>query len=1618
MPNQDHQDQYLTTYTQYKRLKVKQEIMPSNLDEFDKTKQQNQAFIQHNSIEETKTELAFIDKLLSGNYMKEEADQNVPERFKIKLTEEDYMLLSNRKTMGLSNILLNNNTKEDSKEMTNVKIDILNFAKVMESCKELPPTNENLDMVDVAIRMAIDSCISYCNNKHPKFKTGIARKEMVKEVYQSLIEESELFSLKRRSMAKGEKGEKLPQTIGELFGLSSQGAIERPMTKKEVKEAQKRERQQANNANNQAGNQAAAAPKITFPEEVKFVKEIFGERYNFAEKIKAKYKTDKEIKARSREVKALYDSLKLFTPGNVAIKNVKVLGKNAKLLQKSDNSTYIIVDHKEYPLDRTFATTCNQIEKEIFNNSEVYGNDQLEKLLNEFEKKANNGKMTSGENNRIRTMLSEYLNIKTGLAVNDFNNTFRSDMVTYIKDILGGRAPSEIKNEVEENSKSNLFINGVAVSEMVMLNSKKSIDEIKEMVEMNTQEQKVVLEPGWEEGEQKVKNLISDLIYSNDTEKMDASLKNPGAYIRDMLDKHKDALKAIKDSKTDPEAFIKGILQKMSLDNLSANVNGYDLKLDGVLSQAMAVLIDFAEDGEIQDDQILMIKKELDQAVDKSCQILQQNVSDIAGVIFEKVPQDENYDDMTLKQKVSVISKSAHGQGLFTENVFNSYFAKMNNVDKRAMLAAVIRTAKKVPDSSAMKDDDLIDEIKASKPVRFIKTFEKLKKEKQDNGKESYQLDDEQKEALRAYREFRHNVKIQANFMAGLIRGAGPLMHKMMQGMPTANLPEEIQEALSDVKDNLPPIPEHIVKAEFMSLVESSHGNITKIKKEKSLGAASVGETFLCKVYGPRPDMKNGKEVVIKLIRPEAKNRMQREEAVMLEAAQKTDKAMYLTYKGQLENYKKELDLSVEARNCNEGVKNYTGKFDDVKTMKVMDGVPATSSALIVEKAEGVTLKKYIKDLWNYSDELLGEYYSKEEEDGIVTLKKSLPAHISQEMRADLQKKQKLLIQKIEDAKKKRDHIINLCDAWIEQAIMNDKSGFYHGDLHSGNIMINDKEATFIDYGNTVQLTQKQQVSISQMALAATCSVAIPASDNPVELFFNAFNDLITENQNQEFNDMYTEEKKKNLKDAFAEILREGSEEEAGYRISLCLAKAQELGIMLPAAVQNFSQGQVRLQNSLDEMNAAIEYLEKSLTKIDTAGYMDQETCDPVTHMIAKVGNNTNITNFVEGFKGNVNSILPVDETTFKTALVDNTKKKGNAEKGIKAVDKRADFMRDYTDKYAGLKNLKADELLAMGLSMEQLKELGFDTTELKPVKTFKEKFMEYYNAYKDNMDDPGKKNGEVNLLMELIPESCFFDHSLDAFGGQQLLSKKISDALMKVDKDLMEECLQVYENLVPKALLLMKKTDTLWSKQDAKKLSEDEKNQLTGEIYATYNELHNASVKDDTFFTSISVLLDSPHYEDILDEHIKPLFAIEHGELGKKLQEKFEAYKAIKKRNPIQKVSVGTGYNNEWVVNPEDSENYKKAVSEFMDAYAEISKYCLKEYVQDMYSKETSVKYVDYNTVMKNVMNRKLPLENGGITEKISALQLIGTWLGKKSKDMVKEVALANGAPSIVKWL
>ena len=106
------------------------------------------------------------------------------------------------------------------------------------------------------------------------------------------------------------------------------------------------------------------------------------------------------------------------------------------------------------------------------------------------------------------------------------------------------------------------------------------------------------------------------------------------------------------------------------------------------------------------------------------------------------------------------------------------------------------------------------------------------------------------------------------NYLGGMLKGAGPLFQKMMQGLPMEGLPEELKSAVEDMKSKLAPIPEEVVEAQLYAIVQRSHKQIKNIKVIKPLGAASVGQTFLCKLT--RADGKED-EVAVKLFKADVK---------------------------------------------------------------------------------------------------------------------------------------------------------------------------------------------------------------------------------------------------------------------------------------------------------------------------------------------------------------------------------------------------------------------------------------------------------------------------------------------------------------------------------------------------------------------------------------------------------------------------------------------------------------------------------------------------------------------------------------------------------------------------
>ncbi len=205
-------------------LKSTHERMPADLTRFDQTKKENQAFLSLNDIQETKKEVELIDKFLFGKFTDEELlnmDQSV------QLTSEEKMTLSNKMSMDLGHILLNEHSKEDSPEMTDVKEDVINLAKAIEQVKNEPLDMESMDVVETAFRMLTNSCKNYLDKKNPHFKKGKIRKQMVHDLWVSVLYEAEMFNLCRNMLRPDYEGQR-PATIGELLGLNKETEINRP----------------------------------------------------------------------------------------------------------------------------------------------------------------------------------------------------------------------------------------------------------------------------------------------------------------------------------------------------------------------------------------------------------------------------------------------------------------------------------------------------------------------------------------------------------------------------------------------------------------------------------------------------------------------------------------------------------------------------------------------------------------------------------------------------------------------------------------------------------------------------------------------------------------------------------------------------------------------------------------------------------------------------------------------------------------------------------------------------------------------------------------------------------------------------------------------------------------------------------------------------------------------------------------------------------------------------------------------------------------------------------------------------------------------------------------------
>ena len=1518
------------------KLINKQDRMVSNLSKLNKKDKAEAAMLKQGNLADTKAEIEEIDKVLK---MYETKNFQGTDFYEAMI---DTVALKFKKGRDVSQMLVNENSRWwDSDLMEAAKKDVQKLSIELEKIKNIPASKEAIDNILLYYDMAIKSCEDYTSVKKKN-----KRYQAVETVWQCLsYEKSLLLGLRNGS------NELIKGTMGNLLHMSDASATD-------VKRKEK----------------VVINPKAdVYKESTTMTGDLFKNGFSFEEFFKGKSQKEK-VKA-SKAFIELRNALSQFQKGVPDCIDVTVFGKKVTLLQKADNALFVVDDHRMYPLDITANLFHNQIEKEMLNRSELFDKDSLIQLMASY----NSMNITAGQYLDIRTNLIDYLTKNLELKKDAFNNIRRSDLVELATSLLTGESDKEkVKEKLNaittESKDVETMINGVELTEIMAINKQREA-EIKNRVSMYEVQVKAN-DNDWTEEEKKVKNLLADFVFAEDTLIMDENVRNPKEFVRKVLQQNIDALAILVEQEQNGNSqLISSIMDRMNLSKISDTVDfattiGESVKIlvknlkkdyigDKKLNRQQ--LKDKLEDT-LKNQQDLKLDgyldaahKSMDDNIKAACDIMQENVSKITDSIFAKT--DDEQED-SLKAIMKNAAKADSGQGAFVQNVLKNYFKDSNVLDQRAMLASVLRTAGKVNDN--ISDAELVKEIKERKLTAYSSLYNL---EYLSDGREWVGPNEDQKKLIEKFRQEKIALRTGANYLSGLIRGGGPLLHKLMQGLNEEILPEEMRVAIRDVKSKLSPIPMRVVMTQMDAMIERSEGAISRIEVKDNMGAASVGQTFRCRIYGPSLP-KEGKNVIIKLLRPDVQNRMKREEKIMLKCAGNVDKGMYETYLGQLPNYYNELDLTKEKANIEEG-KVYDNKFGDVESEKINTMINATVNSLALEEAKGQTLDDILLDAEKYREETKKVLYKQAVMDGKTVYVEKFD--ITEENVEKSKTVRKKLIAKANELMKKRDIMKNIATAWLEEAIYG--KGYYHADLHAGNILISDTKGTLIDYGNAVRLSGDQQTAITQMMAAA--------GSKSYKLFMYAFEQLLGKGKDKDFEKNYPREKRLKLQEEFKNVLSLGIDgEDAGYRISCALIRATQLGVKLPPAIYNFSQGQIRLQKSIDDINHMVDSFKSDIMWTTTAlvdtnkkgcavtnAINDCMDCDTEEELSAKIHKH------IEDFE-------PISKEDFTEQLLDNTYEEGDLSKGIAEVNKRKDFDKDVLGVLSNLEDRLSENL-----------------GELPDFKSFKKEWIKYrdkwkarYDAVKNNPDinDEQKKveiakirkEQEDNIAdeaLKMTPGDLFYnEETYSYFGGQAVLWIEFQQSLLSLDEKAVNKVINIYDKIIPDGLLLEQKVNELRNLQDRKKLKADVRERLVNEIYDLYSSIFESRKNNNTRFTAVLNEIKHVYGKNLQMEKYNYMFSEKTKEkdnektLGQQFKEKMEEYFAFALKYAPQK--DGKLKNEEWDmqnVEGEDKQKLNTILNELKELHSKISYIQLKRYYDGRFDEKPDIKSYNFSNVV-----------------------------------------------------
>ncbi|MGX8719253.1 MAG: AarF/UbiB family protein, partial [Desulfovibrio sp.] len=345
-----------------------------------------------------------------------------------------------------------------------------------------------------------------------------------------------------------------------------------------------------------------------------------------------------------------------------------------------------------------------------------------------------------------------------------------------------------------------------------------------------------------------------------------------------------------------------------------------------------------------------------------------------------------------------------------------------------------------------------------------------------------------------------------------------------------------------------------------------------------------VGQALRCRITDSKGQTR---DCIVKILRPDAPNRAARERDIFLNAAKQVS-GMEGTFKGQYDKIMEELDFTIEYKNAKMGAL-YNNPFSGekkIQSVKVVEDIPPSTSYMAMEIAPGDTLVGFYDSTRARLNEIGMSFGASEvfDEKGVRT---SVSYTASPTQRQEIIDTKNELMQLFTETKKRYEQMLALTEVWVKEGIFGEQ-GFFHGDLHGGNIMSDGDTLTAIDFGNATSLSTEQQSKVITMMIAA--------STKQTTKFLDALRPLLTDEARQVMDAKYND-----LREALRVVMRKGGNGETGTRIGAILAVLQKYGVSIPASLFNFSSSELRLQTSVAELGALMEEIKEDMEALGEA---------------------------------------------------------------------------------------------------------------------------------------------------------------------------------------------------------------------------------------------------------------------------------------------------------------------------------------------------------------------------------------------------------------------------------